>query len=105
MTKWNTGPHAALVRNCLVAQLCAGLILIVVGLAVIPVLPLFQLDRVLTPAELHDPAKREATFALLRHAQGNEKWLWTIAGLVVASSSGVGLWGLRRMGSVRQFDL
>jgi hypothetical protein len=74
---------------CLAAQLILGLLLLVVGLFVMPSMPYFQLDSVLTPTE--DDNKRTATFELLMKAGGNQWLLWTIAGSTTVVLSVLGL--------------
>jgi hypothetical protein len=76
---------------CLAAQLILGLLLLVVGLFVMPTMPYFQLDRVLTPTELEDDNKRTATLELLMKAGGNQWLLWTIAGSTTVVLSVLGL--------------
>jgi hypothetical protein len=60
-------------------------------------MPVFALDRVLSPADLADRDKREATTALLQRAQGNRWLFWSLAGMIVVTLSGVGLWAGRGM--------
>lgn len=81
---------------CFGLSLTAGAGLAVVGVFVIPALPYFTLDAILTPEELADDAKREATLSLLHRANRNNGWLlWTAAGLFVGVLSAIGLWSLR----------
>ena len=79
------------VRICFVAVIVAGLASMVVGLAVMPFRYLFQLDAVLTPAELRDPQVCESTAALLKNAAGNEWLLWTLFGIIQMVIGTVGL--------------
>ncbi len=78
-------------RACLGVLLATGVFFLVVGLLVVPVLPHIQLDAVLSPGELADPAKRAATITLLQKASGNQWLLWTAGGLAVTVVSAVGL--------------
>jgi hypothetical protein len=81
--------HTAL---CFTSLLVVGVGFTLVGLLVIPILPAFQLDAVLSEAELRDDKVREATMALLRRAVGNGWILWTVAGLLVVMLSATGLY-------------
>jgi hypothetical protein len=78
-------------RTCFGILLAIGVLFLFVGLLVVPVLPYFQLDAVLSPGELADPAKRAASLALLQKASGNQWLLWTAGGLAVTVASAVGL--------------
>jgi hypothetical protein len=82
---------------CLAAQLIVGLLLLVVGIFVMPYMPYFQLDRVLTPTELADDNKRTATLEMLRKASGNQWLLWTIAGTTTVVLSVLGLLSLSQI--------
>jgi hypothetical protein len=82
---------------CLAAQLIVGLLLLVVGIFVMPHMPYFQLDRVLTPTELADDNKRTATLELLIKAGGNQWLLWTIAGTTTVVLSVLGLLSLSQI--------
>jgi amino acid transporter len=81
-----------------ICQICFGVLLLVgvgflfVGLAVVPLLPHFQLDAVLSPGELANPDKRDATLSLLKKAAGNQWLFWAAGGLVVTCTSAIGLW-------------
>jgi len=83
-------------KLCFAAMLAVGVGFVAIGLVVIPVLPYFQLDRVLSPAELADESKSAATLALLEKAAGNAWLLWSLGGLVVMVLSSVGLWAMRK---------
>jgi len=89
--------RAAIVRICFLILLMVGLGLVFFGCFVEPALPFFAMDRVLSPAELHDSTTYDATLALLKRAEGNRWLLWCIAGVVVAATSSVGLWTVREM--------
>ncbi len=80
---------------CFAVLLVVGVGFLFIGLVVIPVLPYFQLDAVLTPAELADESKKEVTLAMLKRAAGNAWVLWSGAGLVVGTVSALGLWAAR----------
>jgi hypothetical protein len=82
-------------RICFGVLLALGVGLLVMGLIIVPVLPHFQLDVVLTPAELADTQKREATLRMLRMATGNQWLFWTGAGLVASCASSIGLRAMR----------
>jgi hypothetical protein len=62
-----------------------------VAVLLVPVIPHFQLDAVLTPQQLADPQTRQTTLALLKQASGNVWLLWFGAGLAVTVSAGIGL--------------
>jgi hypothetical protein len=87
--------QARICRICFGVLLALGVGLLVMGLLIVPVLPHFQLDVVLTPAELADTHKREATLRMLRIAIGNQWLFWTGAGLVAICASSIGLWTMR----------
>ena len=78
-------------RICFGLLLAAGIGFLLVGLVVVPVLPYFQLDAVLTRTELADRQKSDATLVLLKKAAGNQWLFWSAAGLVVTVTSAVGL--------------
>src|SRR5579883_173765 len=82
-------------QTCFIVLIAVGLGFLFVGLLVKPIMPYIQLDRVLTPEELLDPNKRDATVALLKKAAGNEWLFWTASGLVVTVTSGIGLRTIR----------
>lgn len=75
-------------------MLAVGVGFVAIGLVVIPVLPYFQLERVLSPAELADKSKSAATLALLERAAGNTWLFWSLGGLFVIVLSAVGLWAM-----------
>ena len=87
---------ARLPRICFAAILALGASFMAIGMFVIPVLPHFQLDRVLTPAELADESKSAATLALLERAMGNTWLFWSLGGLIMIAMSAVGLWGMSK---------
>lgn len=78
-------------RTCFGVLLAVGVGFLFLGLTVVPRLPYFQLDTVLSPSELADPHRRAETLALLQRASGNEWLLWVAGGLVVVVASGIGL--------------
>jgi hypothetical protein len=84
------------VRFCFKVLLVVGLLLLLFGLLVVPVSPYFQLDAVLTKAELADHENRQATLELLNRASGNQWLLWSVAGTLVSSLSAIGLWNCRQ---------
>lgn len=94
-------------RACFIVLLAAGLCFLFIGLLIEPFRPVFQLDAVLTPEELLDPRKRDATAALLRKAAGNEWLFWTAGGLIVTVTSILGLRTVREAGwqKIRSDDL
>src|SRR5262245_38204303 len=79
-------------KKLLLIALLGGLWQVLVAVAIVPVLPLFQLDAVLTPDELHDAAIKEKTYDLLRRASGNQWLFWLVPGLIVSTASATGLW-------------
>lgn len=76
---------------CFGITLFLGIAWVAFGLLIVPILPWVQLDRVLTPDELADPQKKEATLALLKHARGNVWLFWTGAGVCLIVVSAIGL--------------
>ena len=84
--------NLSVIRGCFLVLLGVGVFLLMTGTILEPISPHFALDRVLTPAELHDPDKMASTLALLQKAQGNRWLLWTLTGIVVLFISGLGLW-------------
>lgn len=68
-----------------------GMSFMLAALLFVPVIPLFQLDRVLTPEQLANPQTREATLALLKKAGGNMWLVWFWAGFAITFSAGIGL--------------
>ncbi len=68
---------------CFLAVVLLGVGFVVIGVFVIPVLPHFQLDVVLSPTQLADPRVRDATLAVLERANGNQWLMWTVAGVVL----------------------
>jgi hypothetical protein len=76
-------------RICFLVLANVGFGFLGVGL-IMPILPYFQLDAVLTPSELADPQKVASTLALLKKAVGNEGLLWALGGLVVIVTSVIG---------------
>ncbi len=85
-------------RFSLAACAAVGVCFMLAAVVLVPALPHFQLDGVLTPQELADVQKRDATLALLKRASGNTSLLWFAAGLLVTSCAGVGLAASRRAG-------
>jgi hypothetical protein len=65
---------------------------------VVPALPHFQLDAVLTAQQLADVQTRDSTLALLKRASGDTWVLWFLAGLIMTASAGIGLQASRRAG-------
>ncbi len=80
---------------CLSVLLTLRVGLLFFGSLIVPILPHFQLDAVLTPEELADTRTRDAVLALLRKANGNQWLFWTGAGAVATCASLVGLWTIR----------
>jgi hypothetical protein len=68
------------------------------AVVLVPALPHFQLDAVLTPQQLADVQTRDTTLALLKKASGNTWLLWFVAGLVVTTCAAIGLAASRRAG-------
>lgn len=83
--------RSALTRLCFTALLVVGIGLLLVGMFVVPYLPYVQLDVVLNKVELADDEKKLATLALLKRANGNAWLSWSVAGLLVAGLSAIGL--------------
>jgi hypothetical protein len=68
-------------------------------LIIVPILPHFQLDAVMTRDELIDKRKRESMLALLRNANGNLGLAWAGAGLITICAGSCGLWASGRTAS------
>ncbi len=73
------------------AQLVLGLLLIIYGLLIVPVIPHVQLDAVLTPEEFADDSRRESVLNLLRRANKNAWVDWVAIGLLILFLSVLGL--------------
>lgn len=84
--------RSRLATLCFILLLIIGLGFLLIGLFAIPMLPYFQLDAVLTPADLADQSKKEATLAVLKRAGGNAWIFWSGGGLLVVCFSILGLW-------------
>ena len=84
-------PAMQVCRASLAACLAVGIGFMLVAVLLVPALPHFQLDAVLTPQQLADIPTRDTTLALLQKANGNAWLLWFVAGLAVASCAGTGL--------------
>jgi hypothetical protein len=84
-------PRERVCRICFGVLLAVGIGFLFVGLVVVPLLPHLQLDAVLTPWELADRQKRDATLVMLKRAAGNQWLFWAAGGLVVTVTSVVGL--------------
>lgn len=84
-------------RLSLAACAAVGVCFMLVAVLLVPVLPHFQLDAVLTPQQLADVETRDATLALLKRASGNTWLFWFVAGLVVTGCAVVGLVASRRV--------
>lgn len=82
--------------TCFAAILAAGIGMMVYGVVVVPIIPYAQVDVILTPEELADPAKVAATLAMLKKAVANLSLLVTLAGLVITLLSGLGVSVLRQ---------
>lgn len=85
-------------RTSLAACAAVGMCLMLIGVVLVPTLPHFQLDSVLTAEQLADAPTRDATLALLKRANGNLWLLWFAAGLITTSCAVVGLLASRRVG-------
>lgn len=84
-------PALRICRFSLAVCLAVGVGLMLIAVLLIPALPHFQLDAVLTPQQLADIPTRDSTLALLKKANGNTWLLWFAAELVVTSCAGIGL--------------
>jgi hypothetical protein len=84
---------------CFVSVLILGASFVAVGLLLMPVLPYFQLDAVLSPEDLANPQVHDATLAMLRKAGGNQWLLWTLAGAMLCVVGGIGLRASLRIGT------
>jgi len=78
-------------RLCFIAVIFLGLVFIFFGVVIIPILPHFQLDVVLTQEELADEARLTSTLAMLKKASGNQWLFWVVGGVVQIVIGGVGL--------------
>lgn len=85
------------VRYCLVTLLIVGAALICFGLFALPARPYFQLDALLTNAELNDDETRQATLSMLKQTNNSDAIFWSLAGMVVSTLSAYGLWNHRRI--------
>lgn len=92
----NANVRMTRLRYCLVTLLIVGAALICFGLFALPARPYFQLDALLTNAELNDDDTRQATLALLKQSNNSDAILWSLAGVVVSALSAYGLWTYRR---------
>jgi hypothetical protein len=87
--------RSGVARACFAAVVFIGLSFVFNGLIIIPARPNFQLDAVLTPAELADATQRNATLAMLKRAAGNDWLFWTGSGILIVAFAAVGLWAIR----------
>lgn len=81
------------VRTCqcgFLLVMLTGAGFLAIGLFVVPILPYFQLDVVLSPAELADARVCGSTLEMLKAAGGNLWLMWTVAGIVLASIGTIG---------------
>jgi hypothetical protein len=76
---------------CFLAVIILGLGFLALGVVVIPTLPYFQLDAVLSPEELADPQVQDATLSLLKKAGGNQWLMWSVAGVMLCIIGGIGM--------------
>lgn len=86
-----------LCRLSLAACAAVGICFMVAALVLVPALPYFQLDVVLTPEQLTDVQTRQTTLALLKKVSGNTWLLWFVAGLVVTGWAAIGWVASRRV--------
>ena len=87
----NANTNITPARFCFKALFVVGMGYLLIGMFLVPYLPYFQLDAVLTKAELADQGKRQATLELLKRASGNQWLFWSVAGALVSSLSAIGL--------------
>jgi hypothetical protein len=87
---------------CFGVLLAVGIGFLLMGLFVVPLMPHFQLDVVLSPSELADPQRRSQTLALFKAASGNQWLFWSLGGLVIILASGSGLWAALGLGCVKK---
>jgi uncharacterized protein YjeT (DUF2065 family) len=80
----------------LIVLLVIGLHCLSIGLVAIPLLPYLLVDSMLTPEELADEAKKQATLAMLRQQSGDAWLRWSGGGAVVSAFGVVGLWVVRK---------
>ncbi len=78
-------------RLCFIATIFLGLAFLFFGIILIPVLPHFQLDVVLTQEQLKDDTLRESTLAMLKKASGIQWLIWTIGGAAQLTIGVIGL--------------
>jgi hypothetical protein len=90
--------RGAIDRICFGVLMGVGVAFVALGLTVIPLMPYFQLDAVLLPADRNDPNCRAETLAVLNRAAGNQWLFWTGGGLLVIVKSGIGLRSAPRPG-------
>lgn len=79
------------IRLCFIGTILLGSAFLIFGLILIPVMPHFQLDVVLTQEELKDETLRETTLAMLKKASGNQWVIWTLGGAAQLAIGVVGL--------------
>ena len=82
---------------CLAAVIGLGTALLLMGLLIEPLLPLHQVDVVLTPQQLADDRVRRETQEMLAKARGNIPFAWLAAGLIAVVSGATGLIALRKI--------
>lgn len=80
------------IANCFVILLATGCLCLLLAFVTYPShLANFQLDAVLTPAELQDAALKERAREILTKANGNAWLLWLGIGSVITVVSMLGL--------------
>ena len=95
MRQSNANTRERIYHLCFATLLLLGIGLTLIGLFMKSMLPYFQLDAVLTPEELANREKKEATLKLLQKAAGNAWFFGCFAGVSVSAISTIGLWTCR----------
>ncbi|MBA3314167.1 MAG: hypothetical protein M3552_14490 [Planctomycetota bacterium] len=75
---------------CSAVTICVGFFLMLMGVVIEPLLPLHQVDVVLTREQLADEEIRHHTQEMLQRARGNIPFAWLAAGLAAEASGWIG---------------
>jgi hypothetical protein len=86
-------------RYCHVVVMVVGAGFLAIGLFVVPVLPYFQLDVVLSPTELRNQQVHDATLGMLKAASGNQWLVWIAAGGLLVVTGVIGFFASQRLDS------
>jgi hypothetical protein len=78
------------IRRCFIVTGGLGLFLVLFGIFVMPTIPYFQLDAVLTPDQLRDEKLMDETLMMLQKVLGNQPQFCMLFGLAIVAASAVG---------------